>query len=512
MIIVICTPIVAATTDALYAALAAATADTDWLELRFDALHTLSPDEMYPILRGALTRRTKPVVVTLRPRAQGGFRELTPDERLRFWRDALQTDAEAFDVESDLVAPLLDTYPSDRAVWSRIIVSHHDFHATPPDVIAFAAAHFPPYAGTAKLATAINQPDDVVRLFHWLHKTDLPPAQKIPVGMGGCGSLTRLLGVAYGARWTYAAAHDGRTLAPGQLPSTELRRTFRVTELNRDTVVTGLIGAPIAHSLSKDMHNAAFAHLGLNWVYIPVEVAPEHLGDFIKNLVHPRTRQTPWTVGGYSVTLPHKRAILPYLDRLTPTAARVGAVNTLLIQGTELVGDNTDVVGAMHPLVARFAVRGERVAVLGAGGAAHAVVCGLAEVGAQVTLFARRPDRARMLGERFGVPVEALDCFVGRHFTGLVNTTPVGMAGYAETDCPVAPERLEGLSWVYDLVYRPRQTPLLRAAAERGIAVLDGLPMLISQAAEQFRLWTRQLAPEPVMQAAAERTLAIDHE
>lgn len=502
----ICTPIVAATADALCAALAAA--QTDWVELRLDALQTPSPADVNRILRRALAERTKPVVVTFRPREQGGFRTLTPDERLAFWRDALETDADAFDVESDLAARLAAGRPPDWPVWSRIIVSHHDFHATPPDVAGFAAAHFPPYAGAAKLATAVHRPDDVARLFHWLQNTDAPPPRKIPVGMGGYGVFTRILGPAYGAHWTYAAAHDGRAVAPGQLPAAELRRTFRVAELNRETVVAGLVGFPVAHSISKDLHNAAFAHLGLNWVYIPVETPPCDLGDFIRDVVHPRTRRMPWAVGGYSVTLPHKTAVIPYLDRLTPTAARVGAVNTLLIRDGELVGDNTDVGGAMRPLVARFAVRGERVAVVGAGGAAHAVVCGLLDAGAKATVFARRPARAQSLGERFNVPVEPLDRFRGDGFTGLVNTTPAGMAGDAENACPVAPERLEGLAWVYDLVYRPRRTPLLQAAADRGIPVLDGLPMLIAQAAAQFAAWTGRAAPERVMEAAAERALA----
>ncbi|MCS7081044.1 MAG: shikimate dehydrogenase [Chloracidobacterium sp.] len=502
-------PIAAATADALFAALASAVvADADWLELRLDALQMTPPAEVSNILRQALTKRTKPVVVTFRPREQGGFRELTRDERLAFWRDALQTEAEAFDVELDLVAPLLAAYSPDQPVWSRIIISQHDFHETPPDVGGFAATCFPPYAGAAKLATTVNRPDDVARLFHWL-QTPQPPTRKIAVGMGGYGVFTRILGPAYGARWTYAAAHDGRAIAPGQLPAAELRRTFRVPELNRETIVTGLIGAPIAHSLSKDLHNAAFTHLGLNWVYIPVEVSPDDLGMFVRDFVHPRTRRTPWSVGGYSVTLPHKTAVIPYLDHLTPTAARVGAVNTLLTQGTELIGDNTDVVGAMRPLTERFTVSGRPVAVIGAGGAAHAVVCGLVEAGAQVTVFARCPARAQALGARFGVPVEPLERFCGAGFTGLINTTPVGMAGYAETACPVAPEKLDGLAWAYDLVYRPRRTPLLQAAADRGIAVLDGLPMLVAQAAEQFTRWTGQTAPVSVMQAAAERALAI---
>ncbi len=506
----ICTPIVAATPDALLAAMTAAAVTADWLELRLDALQTTTetpPSAAGQALRRALARRPKPVVVTFRPRAQGGLRELARDERLAFWRDALQTEAEAFDIESDLAEPLLADYAPAHPVWSRIIVSHHDFAATPEDVAGFAAARFPPCAGTVKLATAINRPDDVCRLFDWLLDGP-PPTRKIPVGMGGYGIFTRILGPAYGARWTYAAAHDGRAIAPGQLPAAELRHAFRAPELNRETIVAGLLGAPVAHSLSKDIHNAAFAHLGLNWVYIPVETPPESLGQCLRDSVHPRSRRLPWQVGGYSVTLPHKTAVIPYLDRLTPTAARVGAVNTLLVEGAELIGDNTDVAGAMRPLTERFEVRGKRVAVLGAGGGARAVVCGLADAGAEVTVFARDLGRASALSERFGVLVAPLDRFRGADFAGLVNATPVGMAGYAEGACPVAPEKLDGLTWAYDLVYRPRLTPLLQAAARRGIAALDGLPMLVAQAAEQFARWTQRSAPEHVMLAAAERALA----
>jgi 3-dehydroquinate dehydratase/shikimate dehydrogenase len=508
---VICTPIAAPTPDDLLAALPVAAAAADWLELRLDALHDLPVEAVLRALHHVLPRRPRPVVVTFRPREQGGFRDLSPADRLRFWHTALTTPAEAFDLETDLIAQLLPTYPPNHPVWARVVVSHHDFQATPADIHAFAKAHFPPFAGTVKLAVNVNQPDDVCRLFDWL--TGTPSAtpstwQKIPVGMGGLGVLTRILGPAYGARWTYSTGHDGRAVAPGQLAATELRETFRLPSLDRHTTVAGLLGCPVAHSLSKDMHNAAFAHLGLNWVYIPVEVSPDDLAPFLRDAIHPRTRRLPWTVGGYSVTLPHKIAILPYLDRLTATAARVGAVNTILVSGQELIGDNTDVAGAMRPLQQRFALAGEPVAVLGAGGAAQAVVSGLVGAGAQVTVFARHPDRACDLGNRFAVPIAPLDDFHGRRFVGLVNTTPVGMAGYAEGACPVPPERLAGLAWVYDLIYRPRQTPLLQAASQQGLATLDGLPMLVAQAAEQLACWTGQDIPESVLFAAAERALA----
>jgi 3-dehydroquinate dehydratase/shikimate dehydrogenase len=504
---VICTPIAAPTPDDLLAALPVAAAAADWLELRLDALHDLPVEAVLRALHHVLPRRPRPVVVTFRPREQGGFRDLSPADRLRFWHTALTTPAEAFDLETDLIAQLLPTYPPNHPVWARVVVSHHDFQATPADIHAFAKAHFPPFAGTVKLAVNVNQPDDVCRLFDWL--TGTPSTwQKIPVGMGGLGVLTRILGPAYGARWTYSTGHDGRAVAPGQLAATELRETFRLPSLDRHTTVAGLLGCPVAHSLSKDMHNAAFAHLGLNWVYIPVEVSPDDLAPFLRDAIHPRTRRLPWTVGGYSVTLPHKIAILPYLDRLTATAARVGAVNTILVSGQELIGDNTDVAGAMRPLQQRFALAGEPVAVLGAGGAAQAVVSGLVGAGAQVTVFARHPDRACDLGNRFAVPIAPLDDFHGRRFVGLVNTTPVGMAGYAEGACPVPPERLAGLAWVYDLIYRPRQTPLLQAASQQGLATLDGLPMLVAQAAEQLACWTGQDIPESVLFAAAERALA----
>ncbi|MFQ3581544.1 shikimate dehydrogenase [Chloracidobacterium validum] len=504
----ICTPLAAETPEALFTALASADTASDWLELRLDALRDLTADAVNHTLRQALARRRKPVIATFRPREQGGLRDLTRAERLRFWGNALQTDADAFDIESDLIPHLVSAYPPDHPVWLRVVASHHDFQTTPADVTGFVAAHFPPYAGTIKLATSVERPDAVWRLFAWLTGSPQQP-MKIPVGMGSAGILTRILGPAYGARWTYAASQDGRTLAPGQLPADELRHTFRLPDLNRHTVVAGLLGQPVGHSLSKYLHNAAFTHLGLNWVYIPVEVSPADLGSFVRDFIHPRTRRVPWPVGGYSVTLPHKVAVIAHLDQLTPTAERVGAVNTILIRDQALIGDNTDVCGALHPLTQRFELAGQPVAVLGAGGAAAAVTCGLVDAGAQVTVFARNPERGKMLGERFGISVMPLDQFQGRRFTGLVNTTPIGMMGYAaESEFPVSPTTLDGLTWVYDLIYRPRCTPLLQAASRQGRATLDGLPMLVTQAAAQFAHWTGQAPPETVLQAAAERALA----
>jgi len=241
------------------------------------------------------------------------------------------------------------------------------------------------------------------------------------------------------------------------------------------------------------MHNAAFRELGLNAVYVafPVKDLPAAVGG-LRGL----------HLAGVSVTIPYKEEIIPLLDGLDPQAARMGAVNTVINRDGRLMGYNTDWLGAVAALKTRTSIRGENFLILGAGGASRAIVFGLLEEGGMVTLTDLDADRAGNLGQQFGVetlPLADLDRYPGGV---LINATPVGMEPCAEA-IPIAPELLSRFTLVMDIVYRPLTTRLLREAAARGCATLDGLQMLIYQGAAQFELWTGRAAPVEVMSRAA---------
>jgi shikimate dehydrogenase len=272
--------------------------------------------------------------------------------------------------------------------------------------------------------------------------------------------------------------------------------------INERTLVTGLVGSPVSHSLSPRIHNSAFAALGLDAVYIPFDVAD--VSDFIIRLTRPSTREFSWSLRGLSVTAPHKTTVMPCLDWIEKTAREIGAVNTVVIEGDELRGYNTDAAAAIKPLEGLLNLRGARVAVIGAGGAARALLWSLREAGARTTVFARDVERARAAARNFGAETARIE---GASFDGfdlVVNATPLGTRGEREDETAATASQLRGARVAYDLVYNPRETRFLREASAAGCTTVGGLAMLVAQAAAQFKLWTGTDAPLEVMRDAAE--------
>jgi shikimate dehydrogenase len=282
--------------------------------------------------------------------------------------------------------------------------------------------------------------------------------------------------------------------------------------INGQTKLVGLIGYPVEHSLSPTMHNSAFAALKLNWRYVPLPVPLERLGEAVAGL-------RALSFVGANVTVPHKEAVMSYLAEVTPEAQAIGAVNTIVIHGDELIGYNTDWQGFLTAVnEGGFDPQGKRAVVLGAGGAARAVVYALAQAGSQVTVLNRTPARAQVLVQGFfplfpsisfnslPLTLQALhEQIAAAHL--LVNTTPVGM--WPEVDQSPWPEDLPfpGHLAVFDLVYNPRQTKLLRQAQTVGVKVIGGLGMLVHQGAAAFELWTGEKAPVETMYEAASKGL-----
>jgi shikimate dehydrogenase len=269
--------------------------------------------------------------------------------------------------------------------------------------------------------------------------------------------------------------------------------------------VAGVIGDPVRHSLSPVLHNAAFEALGLDWVYLAFEVPAGEAKAAVEGM-------RALGIDGLSVTMPHKTDVAAAVDRLSPTAQRLGAVNTVVRHGGVLVGESTDGAGFVDALRSDegFDPAGRRCLVFGAGGAARAVVLALAEAGAaEVVVAGRTPERvataAALAGTRgrAGAVEEAEACDL------VVNATPVGMAGRGDdAGLPFDPARLGGGQVVADLVYHPLVTPLLAEARVRGAVAVNGLGMLIHQAAHAFRLWTGEDPPLAAMSAAAMRALS----
>ncbi len=263
--------------------------------------------------------------------------------------------------------------------------------------------------------------------------------------------------------------------------------------IDGNTRVFGLLGQPVAHSLSPAMHNAAFRELGLNAVYVAFPVLD--LAGAVAGLrgLH---------IGGVSVTIPFKEEIIPLLDELDSQAVRIGAVNTVVNRDGRLVGYNTDWQGALQALEEKTEITGTRFLILGAGGSARAIAFGIQEKGGHVALTDLDMTKALALSRKLWVEVVAPGSLEQYPAAVLINATPVGMEPQSG-DIPLDPELLSRFRLVMDIVYRPLETRLLREASSRGCQVIDGLQMLIHQGAAQFELWTGQPAPGEVMARAA---------
>ncbi|HWS87384.1 MAG TPA: shikimate dehydrogenase [Pyrinomonadaceae bacterium] len=483
----------------------------DIVELRLDCLEPAELDAARTQLGDLLAASGRPFLITYRPKEQGGGVSLSLEERAAFWREVplwlRGAGGRVFvDVELDLLeSPHAETLGALFESFT-VICSHHDFRETPADLERIYERMSRTRAGISKLATQANSITDSVAIMRLLERGRREGRGVIAVSMGAAGVLTRVLAPAFGAFLTYGSLDAGQATAPGQVEARDLRDLYRVHALSERTAVTGIVGSPVAHSLSPHMHNAAFEAVGLDAVYLPFEVAD--VSEFVRRMADPRTRELGWNLCGFSVTAPHKQAVIPHLDSVAPNAARVGAVNTVVVsEGRGLEGFNTDAEASVAPLEGLVGLKGARVAVIGAGGAARALLWALGARGAHATVFARDGGRGRKLAAEFGADNAPLEGASFKGFDVVANTTPLGTLGAQETETAAAESQLRGARLAYDLVYNPTETRFLREARAASCEVVGGLGMLVAQAEEQFRLWTGSVPPPGVMLEAARKKL-----
>lgn len=510
----VCVPVCVRRADELRPSVARAAEFADVVELRLDCLEEGQLPAALGQLAALLGETRLPFIITYRPREQGGGGDVSLEERLGFWRDlperlrGVSGHAGAFaDLELDLLESPRAESLRELFRGFRVICSHHDFQRTPAGLESLFGRMARTPAEILKVATKANSVTDCVEVLRLCERGRREGREVIAVSMGEAGLMTRVLAPVFGSFLTYGSLDAAQATAPGQIEARALRRLYRVGEMSERTLVTGLVGSPVGHSLSPYMHNVAFAGLGLDAVYLPFEVAD--LSEFVRRMVDPRTRELGWNLLGLSVTAPHKQAIMPFLDRVSHGAARVGAVNTVRItEGRGLEGFNTDADASVVPLAGLVELKGARVAVIGAGGAARALLWALGERGARATVYARDAGRGREVADEFGAMSAALEGASFRDFDVVVNTTPLGTRGARESETPATSEQLRGARFAYDLVYNPARTRFIKEAQEAGCHAVGGLGMLAAQAEEQFRLWTGREPPHGAMHDAAEGKLS----
>jgi 3-dehydroquinate dehydratase/shikimate dehydrogenase len=447
-----------------------------------------------------LKDRPCPVVITVRREQDGGKYTGTEETRLTLLREAIANGVEYIDLEDDIASKI------PRFGKTKRIVSHHSFRNTPDNLRELHTRLKSLDADIVKIATMANQPHDNLKVLEMMHESDCPT---IGMCMGDIGTPSRILGPKFGAPFTYATFHHERALAPGQLSYEQMTSIYRHDNIGPETDVFGVVADPVGHSLSPQIHNAAFEKAGINAVYVPFRVPFDVLGQFVEDV--PRLG-----IRGLSVTIPHKEAIAKYLTKVDPAVKGIGAVNTVLFKEGEVLGYNTDYKAAMDCLEGPLGgpalpnqpspLKDKRVLVLGAGGVARAVMYGLQRRGAKTTIASRTRSRAQFLADQFGGRCVE---WQARHISDteiIVNCTPVGMHPNVD-ETPFNKSHLKPAMIVFDTVYNPESTLLLKEARSHGCRIVTGVEMFIRQAALQFLLFTGQEAPEELMRETLKRAI-----
>jgi 3-dehydroquinate dehydratase / shikimate dehydrogenase len=476
----VCVPLCEKNLDALRSACGRAVEWADFVELRLDCLDR-TPENISELLQDL----ARPVILTFRPSEQGGHRNLSREERRSFWKTAPRGESIWWDVEGELVQ---DLSPD----WSHVIASHHDFSGVPSDLQQIYERLAKTPAHVLKIAVQAHDIVDCLPIFQLLDRTRREGRELIAIAMGNAGIATRVLGPSRGAFLTYGALDDESATAPGQVNAAKLRSLYHIDHIDDETMICGLIGLPVMHSVSPLIHNTAFAAEEINGVYLPFEV--KDVDSFFKRMVDPRTRELNWNLRGLSVTAPHKQSVMQHLDWIDPNAKEIGAVNTVVIENDRLLGYNTDAAGLIEPLLQRFGPLADReVAIIGAGGAARAAVWALQQQQARVTLFVRNVEKAQKLAEVFNISCELLSSARFDGYDLVINATPLGSGEHIDQS-PATAGQLNGARCIYDLIYNPSETKLLREARQVGCETLGGMEMLVAQAKLQFELWTGKKA------------------
>jgi 3-dehydroquinate dehydratase/shikimate dehydrogenase len=447
----LCVPLTPKKLDDIFAA---ELAGADIVEVRLDYLE--NPQES---IHTRWDRLPLPVIATCRGRERGGEFNGSIEEETRILEHAAQNGAKFVDIDYRFAKPVAG---------AEVIGSFHDFASTPADIDSILQRACASSAQIGKVSTMVNSWSDNRRLLALSERSWPKPV--IVAGMGDIGQITRVLALARGSFLTYGALGQGS--APGQIPVREMHDVYRFDRLKKSTKIIGIIGNPLGHSLSPVIHNRAFAAMNLDFAF--VKCPTTDVKDFFENA-------RAIGIEGFSVTIPHKSAVIPFLADLSAEAREAGAVNTVVWRNGRWIGDNTDIHGIRAALAsASFDPAGKTVVIIGAGGAAKAAV--VAVKGAKkVTVLPRQEvPNAR------NYPCDLL-----------INATPIGMYPLVDAS-PVAGPIPANV--VFDMVYNPPITRLLRSAADQGKTIIQGTTMFLAQAAKQFEFWTGHRAPAEIFE------------
>jgi 3-dehydroquinate dehydratase/shikimate dehydrogenase len=483
----VCVAIIGSTATEMIERASAVVKETPFLEFRLDYLE--KPLLALPKLKHFFTDNTAATgIATCRRTANGGKFSGNVAAEIEVLSKAAAAGFHIVDVELETAAAMKKgELQKLRDTGVALIISHHDFAAT-KDLEGIYKRIVPFQPEFIKIVPTAKTLTDNVTLMRFIERME-DHSNIIGICMGDAGIISRILGVRAGSAFTFAAATVGEETGPGQIAARTLIETYRIDQVDAATKVYGVAGNPIRSSLSPIMMNTAFRRETVNAVYLALQATK--LSDLLKLV-----QEIP--IQGLSVTMPLKQEIMAHLEKTDPLSAKIGACNTVLrAQDGKLYGFNTDVAGITGPLEKRMSLRGAKVLVLGAGGAARAAVFGLRDKGAEVFILNRTAETAQKLARQSGSKTIKKDAVAKTSFDVIINATPIGMAGIKAT--PLLEAKDLNTKLVFDLVYNPLETPLLRMARQKGIPIITGIEMFVQQGARQFEIFTGKPAPEEEM-------------
>ena len=477
----------------------------DLIELRVDGLDSSEFDYInkFPEMVN------KPVIFTIRKEEDGGLSFIPEKTRMELFKRAWSSGYEYIDIEYDALDEII-AHLGDIEGGPTPIISRHNFEGVPEDLDRWFSDVLSEYNyALPKAAVKPNSMRDCIKLLSLYRR--FSKVKKILIGMGGYGIFTRICAELLGSAISYTS--KGGSAATGQISVEDMIGTYGFHAINRNTVCYGIIGNPVLHSASPQLHNKGYKSLGINAVYVPFPVdSVKDFMDFAEIL----------PVQGFSVTIPYKSEVITYLEEKSGHVEAVGACNTVYHTGEGWKGENTDIQGFLEPLLEEFSSESSftnksaatgyvslediGVTVIGAGGAARGVVHALINSGARVLIINRTVERAEKLAQEFnckaGSP-ERITEIISGYQNVIVQTTSVGMRSDKNTDAhdnlpkdPIEQYDFIGTELVYDIIYTPKITPLLQRAQAAGCKIITGDKMLFKQGIQQFKLFTGREYPE----------------
>lgn len=464
------------------------------IELRVDWLRNS------PNLAQLITNRPTPVIVTCRRKEDRGRWLGTEEDRQKLLREAIIAGVEYVDLEMDIARSIR------RYGKTKRIVSYHNFDETPRDLHVIHQQIQSADPDIIKIVTMANNPGDITRMMQLVSESKIPTAGFC---MGELGVPSRILCGKFGSPFTYATFSKDRELAPGQIAFDDMKDIYHYDEINAETKIFGVVGDPIGHSMSPLIHNAALKAAGIKAVYVPFRIPADTLGQSLSDL--------DWLqVQGLSVTIPHKEAAAALAQSCNAMVQAVGASNTLVrnsVGGWD--ASNTDYEAILDSVLLGLdpenpdpsKLMGQKVLLLGAGGAARAAAMAMVRSGAVVTISSRTHKRATALAGEMGCQHCSWENRGSVDPNILINCTPVGMHPNVD-ESPIQANWLSPGMLVFDTVYNPEKTLLLKQAKQRDCRIVTGIEMFVRQAARQFERFTGQPASMDLMRETLRQAIS----